>query len=139
MTSIQSRVNVASSILVLHPIIAGTLFLALIVQIADGLTCSRRRTYTIAFVEALFVILSMLAALVLEIVDWFLFATLYSHFRDANVSATFGDAIWMSAGAFVSLLLSICAMIHDNRYRRRFVRGVDREVSMKEGAQYQQI
>ncbi|KDQ07042.1 hypothetical protein BOTBODRAFT_192638 [Botryobasidium botryosum FD-172 SS1] len=93
--------------LVLNPIAAGLSGLAVLFGLC-GAADSRVGTILMTLASAL----ACLAALVAFIIDMTLFGVARSRIRDAappGTTAQYGNANWLVLGAFIALLLSVCA------------------------------
>ncbi|KAF5385943.1 hypothetical protein D9615_002668 [Tricholomella constricta] len=102
--------------LILHPIAAGLAGLAFLFGLCGA---SYHRVGTI-----LMTLLSGLAGivtLVVFVIDMALFGVTRNRLRDAGVPAQYGNANWLTLGAFVALLLGFCASACGvfGRYSRR--------------------
>ncbi|KZT26848.1 pali-domain-containing protein [Neolentinus lepideus HHB14362 ss-1] len=120
-TAIPSRVNDGifhnlTSTLILHPIAAGLSGLAFFFGLC-GASYHRSGTVFMSLVASL----AMLTTLVAWVLDMVLFGIARDRFRNEGVDAQFGNALWLTLGALVSLFLGFilagCGVF--GHYRRR--------------------
>jgi len=102
--------------LILHPIAAGLSGLALLFGIC-GASYHRAGTVFMAIAAAL----AMLASLVAWILDMVLWSIARHEFRNENISANYGNAVWITLGATVALFAGFCTSACGvfGSYRRR--------------------
>ncbi|EPQ57447.1 pali-domain-containing protein [Gloeophyllum trabeum ATCC 11539] len=102
--------------LILHPIAAGLAGIAFLFGLC-GAGYHRAGTVFMSLIAAL----AMLTTLVAWVLDMVLFGIARDRFRDAGVNAQFGNALWLTLGALVSLfigfVLAACGVF--GHYRRR--------------------
>lgn len=104
--------------LILHPIAAGLAAIAVIFGLC-GTAYSRAGTIFMTLVTTV----AALVTLIAWIIDMILWSIARDRIRDdgpAGTTATYGNAIWLTLGAFVALLLAFCAGAVGScgRYRR---------------------
>ncbi|PFH53729.1 hypothetical protein AMATHDRAFT_45196 [Amanita thiersii Skay4041] len=102
--------------LILHPIAAGLSGLAFFFGLC-GLSYHRSGTVFMALLSGL----AALTTLVAWVLDMTLFSIARNQFRDQGFSAQYGNALWITLGALVALLVGFCAATIGifGRYRKR--------------------
>ncbi|TFL01499.1 pali-domain-containing protein [Pterulicium gracile] len=106
-----------TQILVLHPIAAGLSGLAFLFGLC-GVGYHRTGTIFMTIVSAL----ATLVTLVVWVIDMVLFGIARNRIRNNGIPAEFGNALWITLGALVALLLGFCAAacgIFGNYRKRR--------------------
>ncbi len=58
---------------------------------------------------SLFAALATIVTLVAWVLDMVLFGIVHRRMRDQNIDAQFGNALWLTLGALVALLLAFCS------------------------------
>jgi hypothetical protein len=102
--------------LILHPIAAALSGLAFLFGLC-GMSYHRSGTVMMTLLSCL----ALLVTFIAWVIDMVLFGIARNRYRDAGTSAQYGNANWLTLGAFVALLLGFCTAACGvfGRYRRR--------------------
>jgi len=102
--------------LILHPIAAGFSGLAFLFGLC-GASYHRVGTVLMSLLSGL----AGFITLVVWVLDMVLFGIARNHLRSQNITAQYGNAIWLTLGALIALVLGFCASACGvfGRYRRR--------------------
>ncbi|KAL1410876.1 hypothetical protein Q8F55_001819 [Vanrija albida] len=90
--------------LILHPIAGALALIAFIFGLVGIAAASRVST----ILMSLFAFLGAIVSLVVFVIDMVLWNVLRNRLRDADYSASLGNANWLTVGAVVALFLSTC-------------------------------
>ncbi|KAF9529323.1 hypothetical protein CPB83DRAFT_853071 [Crepidotus variabilis] len=102
--------------LILHPIAAGLAGIAFLFG-ACGLAYHRVGTIVMTLASGL----ALIVTFVVWVIDMVLFGIARHRYREDGTPAQYGNANWLTLGAFIALLLGFCASACGifGRYRRR--------------------